>query len=70
MQFPMELYIEREDTTRHLHVEQPTPIKQILKQFNISSSSVILVRNGDICLEDELVEDRDHIKLLSVVSGG
>lgn len=66
----MEVYIEREDTTHHLHLDQPTPIKKILKQYNIATSSVILVRNGDICLEDELVEDRDQVRLLSVVSGG
>ena len=66
----MELYIEREDKTITLSVENPKPLIEILKEQEISLESVILVKNDSICLEDEMVSDNDSIKLLSVVSGG
>lgn len=66
----MELYIERDDKTLQIEIAKPTPIKEILQQNSISLESVILVKNDGICLEDELVENKDSIKLLSVISGG
>lgn len=66
----MELYVERDDKTLHIDITKPTPLKEILQKNNISIESVILVKNDGICLEDELVENEDSIKLLSVISGG
>jgi len=66
----MELYIEREDKTKSITLNKPTPLISILKEEGISLESVLLIKNDNICLEDELIDDNDKIKLLSVVSGG
>lgn len=66
----MKIYIERENNTKEVSLKKPTELNKILKSMDIPLESVILIKNGDICLEDEIVEDKDEVKLLSVVSGG
>ena len=66
----MEVYIEKEDATKQIKLEQDKKLREILKELEISVNSVILVKNDSICLEDEMVSDKDKIKILSVVSGG
>ena len=66
----MEVYIEKENTTKQIKMEKDRKIKEILEEFGISVNSVILVKNDAICLENEIVSDEDKIKILSVVSGG
>ncbi|MDA3856142.1 MAG: MoaD/ThiS family protein [Candidatus Woesearchaeota archaeon] len=66
----MELYLEKDDTTKNIELKTPTTLKEILQNEKIIIESVILVKNNEVCLEETLVEDKDKIKLLSVVSGG
>ena len=66
----MEVYIEKENATRQIKLKENKKIKEIVKELGISINSVILVKNDSICLEDEIVSDKDKIKILSVVSGG
>ena len=66
----MEIYIEKENTTKQIKLEKNKKIKEVLKELRISLNSVIIVKNDTICLEDEKVSDEDKIKILSVVSGG
>ena len=66
----MRLYLEKEDLEKEIKIDSEKSLKQILKEEKISISSVILVKNGEVCLEDEMVNDKDEVKLLSVVSGG
>ena len=66
----MKVYIEETDTTQEIAIENPQPLKELLKQLNISNESVILVKNNTIVLEDEIIENADEIKLLTVISGG
>lgn len=66
----VKVYIERDNKDVKLDYENPVSVKVVLKKLNISSESVILVKNGNICLDDELVSKDDELKLLSVVSGG
>ena len=42
----------------------------LLTELNINPEEVIIVRNGEIVTLDEELEDEDHVKILSVVSGG
>jgi len=45
-------------------------VKELLWQLKINSETVLVVRNNEVIIEDELLCDADQIKLLSVVSGG
>lgn len=66
----MEIFYEKENKTENISLENPKTIKEILKEKNISLDSVIIVKNDNVCLEDETVCDTDKLKLLSVISGG
>ena len=66
----MEIFLERENKTINIEIKNKKSLIEILKQLNISNDSVILVKNNNICLEDEIVSNKDKIKILSVVSGG
>jgi len=41
-----------------------------LKKTNIVPESVIATRNGEMIVEDEILKDKDVIKLIAVMSGG
>ena len=41
-----------------------------LKKSNIVPESVIATRDGEMILEDEILKDKDVIKLIAVISGG
>lgn len=66
----MKLFIERENKTQNIELENEISCKEFLKGLNISQEAVILVKNGSVCLEDEILTNDDELKLLSVVSGG
>lgn len=66
----MEAFLEKENKTISIELKKEKSLKDILKELNISIDSVILVKNDEVCIEDEMVSNEDKIKLLSVVSGG
>lgn len=66
----MKVFIERENKTTTIPLENEINCRELLKQLKISRESVILVKNGTVCLEDEVLQDSDELKILSVVSGG
>jgi sulfur carrier protein ThiS len=41
-----------------------------LKKAEILPESVLATRNGELILEDEILQDGDVIKLVAVISGG
>ena len=63
------LFIEREKSTRKIAFSGKT-IKELLQQLNINSETVLAVRKNEVLTEDETLKHKDHISLLSVISGG
>ena len=41
-----------------------------LKKSSIVPESVIATRDGEMIVEDEILKDKDVIKLIAVISGG
>ncbi|HEY5901846.1 MAG TPA: MoaD/ThiS family protein [Anaerolineales bacterium] len=41
-----------------------------LKKSNIVPESVIATRDGEMIVDDEILKDKDVIKLIAVISGG
>jgi sulfur carrier protein ThiS len=64
----MKIYIEKEN--KLLELDKIGNIKELLDTLKINSSTVITVKNNEVVLEDESLEDSDEIKILSVISGG
>ncbi len=66
----MKVYIEKDDKTLDIKLDKPMVLKELLKELDTSVESVIVQKNGSICLEDATVNDTDELRILSVVSGG
>ena len=66
----MEIYFDKEDKTYKIDFVGEKSVKEILKELNISFSSVIVEYNESLILEDKMLNNSDKINLLSVVSGG
>ncbi len=45
-------------------------VGDLLKQLGLNPQEVVVVKDGDIVLSDETVDDLNEIKILSVISGG
>ena len=68
----MKIYIEKDDKSLDIKIKKIKDFdgKKLLEKLKINPSSVILVKNNEVILEDELLTEKDEIKILSVVSGG
>ena len=42
----------------------------ILKKMKINPEMVLISKNGELVLEDEVVTEKDSVEVLKVVSGG
>jgi len=65
----MKVYIEKDNRSLDID-EKKIRGDELLKVLKINPSSVILVKNDEVVLEDEIFENDDDVKILSVVSGG
>ena len=63
------IFNEREQTTEEINFSG-TKIKQLLEFLKVNPETVLVVRNEEVLLEDEIIKNKDKIELLSVVSGG
>ena len=64
----MHIYIEQQN--KKLNKKFKGNAKKLLDELGISASAVLIIKNGELITEDEILKNTDEIKLLSVVSGG
>lgn len=65
----IQVWIEREDRTKTISFSGKT-VQELLKELAVNPETVIVVRQGGVLTEKELLNDRDAVELLSVISGG
>ena len=65
----MKIYLEKEQKELELTFTGKT-VKELLEQINVNSETVIIVKDNEVLTLDDNVTNKDHIKLLSVISGG
>jgi len=63
----MKVYIE--STGKNVSVKAPS-VAALLKKLNINPVTVLVVKNRNLVTEDSKLNDKDNVKILSVVSGG
>ncbi|MGV8150784.1 MAG: MoaD/ThiS family protein [Candidatus Woesearchaeota archaeon] len=69
----MKVYVEKEDKLLVLkkdEIKHFKDVKGLLNFLKINPSTVITIKNDEVVLDDETLEDDDNIKILSVISGG
>ena len=64
----MRIHIERTNKTKTL-VFNGT-VAELLKKLKINKEEVLVIKGDEVVTEDEELNDKDEIKLLSVISGG
>ncbi|MDR0911944.1 MAG: sulfur carrier protein ThiS [Methanobrevibacter sp.] len=45
-------------------------IQDLLNDLNVSSETLVIKKNGEITLEETLIEDGDEIQLIQIIYGG
>ena len=63
------VFIERYYTENNIEFNGNT-VKDLLNMLNLDSSRFIVVKNGEIVTEEDIINDGDYIKILDSVSGG
>ncbi len=61
------VFIEKEN--KNTKVEAET-VKELLGKLKINPETVLITRNDELILLDEKLNNKDEVKLLSVISGG
>ena len=56
------------DETREL-LENYT-IKELLSELNLSAQTVVAKQNGELTIEDSVINDGDEIQLVQIIYGG
>jgi sulfur carrier protein ThiS len=64
----MKIFNERSGEEKNLDFKGNC--EELLKKLEINPEEVLIIKNGELVSLEELCEDNDEIKLLSVVSGG
>ncbi|MBL7163556.1 MAG: MoaD/ThiS family protein [Anaerolineales bacterium] len=55
---------------QEFEVKSGMTVRSALEKLEIPPESVIATREGELVTDDELIEDGELIKLISVISGG
>ena len=65
-------YTHEKNRWMDIHLEQPTPLSEIINRLGIPTAEVFLtVLNGEVVeLEQTMVSDPDEVKLFPDISGG
>ena len=64
------IFYDRENKEKTIEIDENSSIKDLLNKMNINPVTVIVSKDDNIILENEKLNDKDKIKLISVISGG
>jgi len=64
------VFFDRENRERVVDIGNNRTVKALLESMKINPVTVIVSRDNNIITEDEEVNDKDKIRLFSVISGG
>jgi thiamine biosynthesis protein ThiS len=63
------VFIERENCRKKIKFSGKS-VHEFLRQLKINSEVVIVTRNNQVLTEEEILNHKDKLEILSVVSGG
>ena len=64
------VFFDRENKEKTIEVGGNASVKDLLNKMNVNPVTVIVSRDNNVITEDEKVNDKDRIRLFSVISGG
>ncbi len=63
-------FIERTQKIISVTLAQKATVQDLLLKLSLNPVTVLVVRDGKVLVEIQHLEDKDTLKILSVVSGG
>ena len=66
----LKVFYDRENSEKAIELDNNPTVEDLLKKMGINPVTVIVSKNNDIILEDEKLNEKDDIKIISVISGG
>ena len=66
----LKVFYDRENKEKTIVLDDNLTVKDLLARLNINPVTVIVSKNNELILEDEKLNDKDDIKIISVISGG
>ena len=64
------VFFDRENKEKTIELDINSTVKDLLSKMNIKHVTVIVSKDNNIIMENEKINDKDKIKLISVISGG
>lgn len=64
------VFIDRENKKATIELNKDSAVSDLLKKLSINPVTVIVSRNSELILENDKLNDKDEINILSVISGG
>lgn len=58
------------DKTNEIKEIEAKTVKELLLKLKINPTTVIVARNNELVIEEQILSSKDEIKVLSVISGG
>jgi len=55
---------------RTVDVKGPKRAKDVLRELNLVVEAHLVIRGDELVTEDEMLQDKDHIEIRPVISGG
>jgi sulfur carrier protein len=55
---------------KEYQIEANVTVKQALQKLDLTPETLLVIRNGEVLTENELLADSDVVKLVAVISGG
>ncbi len=68
MKMKFKLKYKQIDETRAL--SENYTINDLLSELGLSAQTVVAKQNGDLTIEDSVIEDGDEIQLVQIIYGG
>ena len=65
----IEVDFEKERTSKTIDFSGST-VGDLLKQLEINPETVLVTKNNEVITEDETLNEKDKVEILSVISGG
>jgi sulfur carrier protein ThiS len=66
----IKVFFEKEKSHRMVDVLRGQTVESLLQKLGINPQTVIVVKNSEVVTEQETLESRDELKILSVKLGG
>ena len=66
----LRVFYDRENKEKTIVLDDNLTVKDLLSRLNINPVTVIVSKNNELILEDEKLNDKDDVKIISVISGG